>query len=408
MGLFKPAENTMAYAKVGLLGFAGSGKTRTAWEIAKGLHMRLQSKKPVAFLDTETGSDFILPLAKQAGIELLVSKTRAFKDLTAGIKEAEKVTDILIIDSVTHYWVDLVESYKRKKGVNRLAFQDWGILKPMWNEFSTWYVTSAIHTIVCGRAGFEYDYFEGDEGKMELYKTGTKMKAEGEFGFEPSLLMEMQRVRNPEASDEYQKAKTKDARERAAAKLRASRQWVRRASVLKDRAEVLDGKFFDNPTFQDFSPHWNFINIGGEHHPIETGDSQGIFTDEGKPEWKKDKERAQVALEEIEAEMIKAGLAGTGKDERVKKITMLEFLFGTASWSGIQKMPLVDIKRGLDALRTATGNPEFMTQIVEKQITHQDLIDMEQEAEVTEGEEDVPMTPGEPTETQEQQPDIPF
>jgi hypothetical protein len=393
MGLFKPAENTMAYAKVGLLGFAGSGKTRTAWEIAKGLHMRLASKRPVAFLDTETGSDFILPLAKQAGIELLVSKTRAFKDLTAGIKEAEKITDILMIDSVSHYWVDLVESYKKRKGVNRLAFQDWGILKPMWNEFSTWYVTSAVHTIVCGRAGFEYDYFEGDEGKMELYKTGTKMKAEGEFGFEPSLLIEMERIRNPEASDEYQKAKTKEAREKAASKLRASRQWVRRASVLKDRAEVLDGKFFDNPTFEDFSPHWNFINIGGEHRPIETGDSQGMFDREGKPEWKKDKERGQIILEEIEAEMIKANLAGTGKDERKNKITMLEFLFGTSSWSAIQALALHELKDGLDSLKAASQTPSFMESIIAKEVTHKDFVEM-REGAAQDDNADVPLEPG--------------
>jgi hypothetical protein len=43
--------------------------------------------------------------------------------------------------------------------------------------------------IICGRAGYEYDYFEDDEGKKQLEKTGIKMKAETEMGFEPSLLV---------------------------------------------------------------------------------------------------------------------------------------------------------------------------------------------------------------------------
>ncbi len=35
MSIFHKASNTMAFAKVGILGFAGSGKTRTATEIAE-------------------------------------------------------------------------------------------------------------------------------------------------------------------------------------------------------------------------------------------------------------------------------------------------------------------------------------------------------------------------------------
>lgn len=345
MSIFKPAENTMAFAKVGLLGFAGSGKTRTAWEIARGLHGALKSKKPIAFMDTETGSDFMIPLAKEAKVELLVSKTRAFADLIDGIKEAEKVTDILIIDSVSHYWVDLVESYKKKKDVNRLAFQDWGILKPMWTKFSTWFVTSRVHCIVAGRAGFEYDYFEGDDGKMELYKTGTKMKAEGEFGFEPSLLIEMERIKNPEATDEYRKAKSKTDKERAVKSMREERQWVRRAWVLKDRADILDGKYFDNPTYKDFAPHWGFLNIGGEHHPVQAGDSQNLFDKEGKPEWKRDQEQKAIKLDTIQGWLTTYFPGQTGNEKKAK-IKLITHIFTKPSWEYVQSLSLREVSEG--------------------------------------------------------------
>jgi hypothetical protein len=358
MGLFKEAKNTMAFAKVGISGFAGSGKTRTATEIAIGLHKALKSKKPVGFVDTETGSDFVLPIFKRHGIRLEVSKTRAFKDLAQVMKEAPSLFDIMIADSVSHFWVDIVESYRKKKNVTRLAFQDWAILKPMWNnDFATPYVTSPLHLIVCGRAGFEYDYFEGDDGKMELYKTGTKMKAEAEFGFEPSLLIEMDRIKNPDATEEYKTAKTKDAKMKAAKRLGEERAFVRMATVLKDRADIMDGAVFYNPTYEDFAPHWQAINIGGEHKPIEAGDSTDLFDKEGKPQWKRDQERAQIILEEIKAEYDKY-LPGTSADIKKARILIAEKVFRTPSWSALEGMPLNILEPGLRRMRTIFSVPE--------------------------------------------------
>ncbi len=358
MSIFRKAENTMAFAKVGILGFAGSGKTRTASEIAIGLHKSLGSKKPVLFVDTETGSDFVLPLFQKHGIGMMVSKTRAFKDLAEGMREAPSLSDILIIDSVSHFWVDIVESYRKKKNVARLSFQDWGIIKPMWSgDFSTPFVTSSLHIIVCGRAGFEYDYFEGDDGKMELYKTGTKMKAEGEFGFEPSLLIEMERIKNPEATEHYKEAKTKDQKMKAAKEIMAEREFVRMATVLKDRSDIMDGKVFYNPSYEDFAPHWQSINIGGEHKPLESGDSTALFDHEGKPEWKREKERAIIAIEEIKAEFDKT-IPGNGNKEKQAKINISMLLFGTASGTALELKKATELKEGLKRLRIILGVPE--------------------------------------------------
>lgn len=348
----------MAFAKVGILGFAGAGKTRTATEIAVGLHKAIGSKKPVGFMDTETGSDFVLPIFQKHGIELMVSKTRAFADLAEGMKESPKLFDIFIVDSVSHFWVDIVESYKKKREVKRLSFQDWGVLKPMWNnDFATPFVTSSIHMIVCGRAGFEYDYFEGDDGKMELYKTGTKMKAEGEFGFEPSLLIEMERIKNPNAADEYRSAKTKDQKTKAAKAMLADREFVRRATVLKDRTDIMDGLVFDNPTYEDFAPHWQFINIGGEHRPLEPGDSQALFDKEGQPQWAAEKKRADIAREEIKAELDKA-FPSSSAVEKQARIRLLERVFKTSSATAIEQMKLAQLKEGLIRIKVIIAVPE--------------------------------------------------
>jgi hypothetical protein len=358
MSIFHKATNAMAFAKVGLLGFAGSGKTRTATEIAIGLHNALGSKKPITWVDTETGSDFVLPIFQKHGIELLVSKTRAFKDLAEALREAPSISDIFIIDSVSHFWTDIVESYRKKKNVNRLSFQDWGIIKPMWsNDFSMPFVTSALHIIVCGRAGFEYDYFEGDEGKMELYKTGTKMKAEGEFGFEPSLLIEMERIKNPEATESYREAKTKDAKMKAAKQIMAEREFVRKATVLKDRSDIMDGKTFYNPSYKDFAPHWQSINIGGEHKPLEGGDSTDLFNKEGQPQWKVNQQMCVIALEEIKAEVDKV-MPSSSADEKKAKIYLSQFVFGTASGAALEKLSLDQLRDGLKRLKVILAVPE--------------------------------------------------
>ena len=358
MSIFHKASNTMAFAKVGILGFAGSGKTRTATEIAIGLHKALGSKKPVGFVDTETGSEFVLPIFQKYGIEMMVSKTRAFRDLAEALREAPSIFDILIIDSVSHFWVDIIESYRKKKNVTRLSFQDWAILKPMWsNDFATPFVTSALHIIVCGRAGFEYDYFEGDDGKMELYKTGTKMKAEGEFGFEPSLLIEMERIKNPEATESYKEAKTKDAKMKAAKQMMTEREFVRMATVLKDRSDIMDGKVFYNPSYADFAPHWQSINIGGEHKPLEPGDSTELFDKEGRPDWVIAKKRATIAVEELKAEMDKIYPSSSAKEKQAR-IKIMEKVFGTASSTKIEGTSYMLLEEGLRRIKDIIGVPE--------------------------------------------------
>jgi hypothetical protein len=290
MSLFKEASNEMAYAKIGLYGWQGAGKTFTATVIALGIQKLLKSKKPIFFVDTETGSDWMIKVCKKEKVKLHVAKTRAFSDLLKVFNEVEGTGDVLIIDSVSHIWNELMSSYLKKKKRDRLILPDWNILKPMWRQFTDLFLTSKIHIIICGRAGWEWDQVADEDGHRELVKQGTKMKAEGEFGYEPSLLVEMERVRDE----------------------KNPKKMLHRASVLKDRSQLLDGEHADNPTFEFFMPHIKELNIGGEHVALDTSrTSEEIFDGDGKPEWKKRKERCEVILEEIEAEMVKAGLAGS-------------------------------------------------------------------------------------------------
>ncbi len=121
MSIFHKAENTQAKLKAGFMGFQGSGKTHTSTLIMIGLVARMKElglelgDKPVFFLDSETGSDWVTPMFEGVGIELFVSKSQRFADLEPAIKEATQNGAGLIIDSATHYWRDLCESYQAKK-----------------------------------------------------------------------------------------------------------------------------------------------------------------------------------------------------------------------------------------------------------------------------------------------------
>lgn len=331
--LFKKAEMTSAYLKMGIMGFQGSGKTYTATQTAIGLIQMMrqrelqQGAKPAYFLDTETGVDWVSPQFAKAQIELRTAKTRAFKDLRVAVEEAEAEGSVLIIDSISAFWAELTESYAKQKNRQRgLQFEDWAFLKRTWRLFTDQFINSQLHIILCGRAGYEYDYFENDSGKKELEKTGVKMKAEGEMGYEPSILVYMERETDPDT-------------------LRVTRT----ATVLKDRSTLLDGKKIVNPTFASFAPHIQFLNLGGLQLGIDTKrTSEGIIP--------KDAPRDRIAVrKEIIAEEIQALLVyhvpGQGAEDKKRKIALLEKHFKTTSWAKIEKdMRIEDMRAGFNSL----------------------------------------------------------
>lgn len=330
--LFKQSEMTSAYLKMGLLGFAGAGKTYTATKTAIGLikYMRAAklplADKPVFFLDTETGSDFVKAEIEESGVPLFTAKTRAFSDLMLALQEAERESSILLIDSVTHFWTELCESYAKKRNRTRgLEFQDWAYLKKEWRRFTDSFINTNLHVIICGRAGYEYDYFEDGSGKKQLEKTGIKMKAETEFGYEPSLLVLMEREKTPDM-----------------------KKVVRTAQVLKDRSRLIDGKSFANPGFKDFLPHIRFLNIGGAHIGVDTArTSEREIPLEGD----RDKSRVyrRIVIDEIQSLLI-LHFPGQTADEKRTKQALLRKHF-SAAWTEIEEvMPLVSLRAGYDSL----------------------------------------------------------
>lgn len=350
MALFKPAEVTSAYLKMGLLGFAGSGKTKTASLTAIGLVLHARklgnidyADKPVFFIDTETGSDWVKPDFDAMGVPLMVAKTRAFVDLLQAVEEAQKDGSFLLIDSVTHFWKELCDSYVRERSKGRsatyrLQFQDWAYLKGEWGKFTDAFINSPLHIALCGRAGFEYDYFEDEDGKKQLEKTGVKMKAEGEMGYEPSLLVHMERGQKVEGGS-------------------VTSVW-REATILKDRSTLLDGKCFAfedkgnteanaRQTFGTFLPHIKRLNLGGKQLGVDTTRTSAHAIQPEKKDWSST--QRQIVLEEIEAVLIEH-YPSTSKEDKLAKAALILKHFETRSWTEVTNMRVEELKLRYDSL----------------------------------------------------------
>lgn len=339
MGMLKKAENKMAYAKVGLYGSAGSGKTFTAAKLAIGLHQFTKSTKPVGMFDTEPAAGYIIPLFQKAGIEFMVyDESRALKDLMAFMEEAEQACSVVIVDSVTHVWRDAQESYlakinegrqrQNKRPLAALEFQHWRPIKAAWADFTDVFLSSKVHVIVCGRAGSIYEYQDKDDGtgKKELITTGTRMATEKELGYEPSLLIEMMA-------------------DREGGKI------VNLAVVQKDRSDRLNGHEVKYPDFDKLKPHFEALNIGGEHHgSMQTRDSKDLYDESGDDNWAAEQKQRAIWSEEVLGLMQKH-FPGQTAGEKKQRQDLMEQFFNTRSWTKVENTPSSTLKVGFEALR---------------------------------------------------------
>lgn len=317
------------HAKIGVFGFAGSGKTYTAAKIAIGLHKHIKSDKPVFFIDSETGSSYIKGMFDKEGVKVLGIKTRAFVSLMAGLREAVAGGNILLIDSITHFWQEIMKSYMKKNNISKLTINHIGRLKEEWQPFPELFLNSPLHIIMCGRAGYSWGEEEDEDGDKKLVQKGTKMKVEGDLGYEPTLLLEMEQVRT-------------------SGNIIGS-EFINRAWVLKDKFDIIKGKHFDMPSFEDFLPHISMLNIGGDFPKIdtETNSEASIASKQGISNRLKERD---IFCEDLFAEMELHFNRRTdaGKQEGAE---FLKWHFDTLSTKAIEAMPNEKIKAALDALK---------------------------------------------------------
>jgi hypothetical protein len=206
-----------------------------------------------------------------------------------------------------------------------------------------------------------------EKGEKEIIKTGTKMRVESDMGYEPSLLFEMERIQ-PESDPKKKKGS----------------KWLHRATILKDRTDLMNGKVIDNPTLADFMPVIKALNLGGEHFVLDISRTSDAMIQ--SPDYSyEDKRKAQkIFSEQIEGELTSA-FPGTTKEEKKIKTDVLEVVFNSRSWTQIceyqperLKAGILDIKYLLGEVKSGEPLPEgveFVPWLRGKLIKHADEVD---------------------------------
>ena len=349
---FQEAKVTLSRIKAGFFGEQGTGKTTTAFCIALGLSKLYHGGAPIFMHDTEAGSDFLVELAAAEGVKLFTRKSRSFRDMTSGLQQAAREGACCYIeDSISSDWNELMESFKRDKGIKKIEMWHWAQIKPRWqDEWVVPMLNAPCHVLTCGRQGDKWEDIEqsdADGGGTKAIKVGVKMKAEGEFGYEPFLLLWM------ESEQRYVGKKSR--------KLQGG--FTHRATVLKDKSRRIQGLTFEWPdinnykvgdwkkVFQKIQPHIDFFNIKAEVQHTAIAEAQDvIFTDNGNSDYYKRKQEIQIALEEIEGTLTALWPGQDAKSKKFKAAAVYT-LFGTRSWTAVTALPIDELSSGLQRLR---------------------------------------------------------
>ena len=348
---FEEVGDDLSFAKIGIFGSQGSGKTRTAAEIAIGLHHVLREgghpggNGKIFMLDTEKGRVWVKKLCDQHGIKLMGAGTRNFRDLIDNTNRVADENGILLIDSVTHFWENLKQGFKEKYNKSRIDLYDWEPVKDAWQIFKDMIVTAPLHMLILGRLGYEYEDEIGDNGKKKSVKSGVKMKSEAETGYEPDLLVVMDRHQDLDSAGKVLRT-------------------YRTAHVLKDRnpqSGCLDGMTFENPTYASFSPYFSALNLGGVEKSVSMESNSNELFQTQKPisSHKYEGEQCDIIAEEIK-ELLKKHYPSRSADDQQSRLDKLEAVFETRSFKAVEVMSLAELKVGYNKLHEVLeGVPKY-------------------------------------------------
>jgi len=164
---FHKAERKKSKLRLALAGPAGSGKTYSALLIAFGLGGK------VAMIDTERGSGELYDYLGEYDVCTLEAPFTPEK-YTEAIKEAEKVYDVIIIDSLSHAWAGeggLLDIHGHIADRSGNSWAAWRQVTPRHNELVEAMLQSKSHIIATMRSKMEYTQVE-ENGKKSIKKLG--------------------------------------------------------------------------------------------------------------------------------------------------------------------------------------------------------------------------------------------
>jgi len=185
--MFIKATKKKCKARIAITGVTGAGKTYSALRIAQGLGDK------IAFLDTERRSaskysdrfNFDVAEVEQAKIDKVI-------EVINGAGQAGY--DVLIIDSLTHAWQELLADIDKlaKTKYKGNSFQAWGEGTPRQKQLVNAILDSPCHVIATMRAKMEYSVdIDSKTGKRVPTKIGLGAEQGKGIEYEFDMLLEI-------------------------------------------------------------------------------------------------------------------------------------------------------------------------------------------------------------------------
>jgi len=169
--MFQKAERKKARLRLALCGPAGSGKTYSALQIAKGLGGR------IALIDTEHESGSLYADLCEFDTASLTPPYTPEK-YRAAIAAAEAAGySVLIIDSFSHAWAGeggLLDMHDKAAAASRSgnSFTAWREITPQHNALVESLLGARLHVIATLRTKTAYDLIDDGNGKKKPVKIG--------------------------------------------------------------------------------------------------------------------------------------------------------------------------------------------------------------------------------------------
>ena len=186
---FKKATKKNAKLRLALFGVSGSGKTYSALRIATGLGGK------IAVIDTERGS--ASKYADRFNFDVEELETPSINNIKLIINQAQGY-DVLIIDSLTHAWLELlqeVETIARTKfGGN--SWSAWSEGTPKQMSLINALLDFKGHIIATMRTETNWTTQTNDKGKVVPVRVGEAPKQGKGIEYEFDMLMQLSQDHN--------------------------------------------------------------------------------------------------------------------------------------------------------------------------------------------------------------------
>lgn len=184
---FKKADKKQSKLRLSIFGPSGAGKTMTSLKIANGF-LKTGLKSRVAFIDTERGS--ANKYADQFDFDILELDKKSILDYIQAIKLAsEHNYQILIIDSLSHAWQELIEDIDRLANVKYKGntWRAWSEGTPKQRSLIDAIISYPGHVISTIRSKTEWEV--GDDKKVR--RVGLSPEQGKGIEYEFDMLMEI-------------------------------------------------------------------------------------------------------------------------------------------------------------------------------------------------------------------------